>query len=56
MFKKGQLVRSTINHLYVVVDNGEPLVKVRSVTHGFYFEIRRERLRLLGNNYRAKQK
>ena len=56
MFKKGQLVRSTLRHLYVVVENGESFVKVRSISLGHHDQILGCRLRLVGNNYQAKPK
>ena len=56
MFKKGQLVRSTLRNLYVVVENGESFVRVRSVSLGYYDMLLGCRLRLIGNNYQAKQK
>lgn len=60
MFKKGQLVQSVKYGDYYVVDqvykDGDlyavPLVRV--LLHRLFFTP--ERLRLIGNNYRAKQK
>lgn len=56
MFKKGQLVRSSFGNLYTIdyVEGG--IASVSSILGGFKILIVTERLRLIGNNYRAKPK
>lgn len=56
MFKKGQLVRSSLGSFYVVEGQNPRFVIVRSIAHGYCDTIIPTRLKLIGNNYQAKPK
>ncbi len=54
MFKKGQLVKSSLGNLYVVEGQNLPFINVRSIAHGYFDKIIPIRLKLIGNNYQPK--
>lgn len=56
MFKKGQLVKSSFGNLYIIDSIDGCMASVTSILGDFKILILTERLRLIGNNYQAKQK
>lgn len=57
MFKKGQLVKSTVTGCsYVVLEQDGSLIKAYAVTSLCVFNVYAAHMKLIGNNYQAKQK